>query len=116
IVTHSFAPAHESRCVSNRHPEAISGIIVQIGSACVEGARAAFEPLKPFWANAPGELAAMFSAPLYYTQPPLAVGGYLFSRRGAHQSIPLRSVHRVNRRRSPLGRNMRNRHAFVIED
>jgi pimeloyl-ACP methyl ester carboxylesterase len=37
--------------IASRHPEAIDGIIVQNGNAYVEGIGAAFEPLKPFWAN-----------------------------------------------------------------
>src|SRR5689334_13996626 len=37
--------------IAARHPEAIEGIIVQNGNAYVEGISAAFDPLKPFWAN-----------------------------------------------------------------
>lgn len=37
--------------IAAAHPEAISGIIVQNGNAYLEGISAAFEPLKPFWAN-----------------------------------------------------------------
>jgi pimeloyl-ACP methyl ester carboxylesterase len=37
--------------IASRHPEAIKGIVVQNGNAYVEGISAAFEPLKPFWAN-----------------------------------------------------------------
>lgn len=37
--------------IASRHPEAIAGIVVQNGNAYVEGISAAFEPLKPFWAN-----------------------------------------------------------------
>ena len=37
--------------IASRHPEAIEGIVVQNGNAYVEGISAAFEPLKPFWAN-----------------------------------------------------------------
>ncbi len=37
--------------IASRHPEAIEAIIVQNGNAYVEGISAAFEPLKPFWAN-----------------------------------------------------------------
>ena len=37
--------------IATRHPEAIEGIVVQNGTAYVEGISAAFEPLKAFWAN-----------------------------------------------------------------
>jgi len=37
--------------IASRHPDAISGIVVQNGNAYVEGISPAFEPLKPFWAN-----------------------------------------------------------------
>jgi pimeloyl-ACP methyl ester carboxylesterase len=37
--------------IASRHPEAIDAIVVQNGNAYVEGISAAFEPLKPFWAN-----------------------------------------------------------------
>ena len=37
--------------IATRHPEAIEGIVVQNGNAYVEGISAAFDPLKPFWAN-----------------------------------------------------------------
>jgi pimeloyl-ACP methyl ester carboxylesterase len=37
--------------LASRHPEAMEAIIVQNGNAYVEGIGAAFEPLKPFWAN-----------------------------------------------------------------
>jgi pimeloyl-ACP methyl ester carboxylesterase len=37
--------------IASRHPEAIEGIVVQNGNAYMEGISAAFEPLKPFWAN-----------------------------------------------------------------
>jgi pimeloyl-ACP methyl ester carboxylesterase len=41
--------------IASRHPQAISGIVVQNGNAYVEGIGAAFEPLKPFWANRTAE-------------------------------------------------------------
>ena len=34
-----------------KHPERITGIVVQNGNAYVDGISAAFEPMKPFWAN-----------------------------------------------------------------
>lgn len=37
--------------IAARRPEAIEGIVVQNGNAYVEGIGAAFEPMKPFWAN-----------------------------------------------------------------
>ena len=37
--------------IATRHPEAIEAIVVQNGNAYVEGISAAFDPLKPFWAN-----------------------------------------------------------------
>jgi pimeloyl-ACP methyl ester carboxylesterase len=37
--------------IASRHPQVIEGIVVQNGNAYVEGISAAFEPLKPFWAN-----------------------------------------------------------------
>ena len=37
--------------IAARHPEAIEGIVVQNGNAYVEGIGAAFDPMKPFWAN-----------------------------------------------------------------
>ena len=37
--------------IASRHPEAIQGIVVQNGNAYTEGIGAAFEPMKPFWAN-----------------------------------------------------------------
>ena len=41
--------------IATRHPEAIEGIVVQNGNAYVEGISAAFDPLKPFWANRSAE-------------------------------------------------------------
>jgi pimeloyl-ACP methyl ester carboxylesterase len=37
--------------IASKHPEAIDGIVVQNGNAYVEGIGAAFDPMKPFWAN-----------------------------------------------------------------
>ena len=37
--------------IASRHPEAIEGIVVQNGNAYAEGIGAAFDPMKPFWAN-----------------------------------------------------------------
>lgn len=37
--------------IASRHPEAIDSIIVQNGNAYVEGISAAFDPLRPFWAD-----------------------------------------------------------------
>jgi pimeloyl-ACP methyl ester carboxylesterase len=37
--------------IASRHPGAIEGIVVQNGNAYVEGIGAAFDPMKPFWAN-----------------------------------------------------------------
>lgn len=37
--------------IASRHPDAIEGIVVQNGNAYVEGIGAAFDPMKPFWAN-----------------------------------------------------------------
>jgi pimeloyl-ACP methyl ester carboxylesterase len=37
--------------IASRHPEVIDSIIVQNGNAYTEGISAAFDPLKPFWAN-----------------------------------------------------------------
>lgn len=37
--------------IASRHPEAIDAIVVQNANAYIEGISAAFEPLKPFWAN-----------------------------------------------------------------
>ena len=37
--------------IASRHPEAIESIVVQNGNAYVEGISAAFDPLKPFWAD-----------------------------------------------------------------
>jgi pimeloyl-ACP methyl ester carboxylesterase len=37
--------------IAFRHPNAIEGIVVQNGNAYVEGIGAAFDPMKPFWAN-----------------------------------------------------------------
>lgn len=37
--------------IASRNPEAVPSIIVQNGNAYVEGISAAFEPMKPFWAN-----------------------------------------------------------------
>jgi pimeloyl-ACP methyl ester carboxylesterase len=37
--------------IASRRPEAIDGIVVQNGNAYEEGIGAAFEPVKPFWAN-----------------------------------------------------------------
>jgi pimeloyl-ACP methyl ester carboxylesterase len=38
-----------------RHQDAIEGIVVQNGNAYVEGIGAAFDPMKPFWANRDSE-------------------------------------------------------------
>ncbi len=37
--------------IAAKHPDAIEGIVVQNGNAYVEGIGAAFDPMKPFWAN-----------------------------------------------------------------
>jgi len=37
--------------IASKHPEAIDSIVVQNGNAYVEGIGAAFDPMKPFWAN-----------------------------------------------------------------
>ena len=44
--------------IAARHPEAIEGIVVQNGNAYVEGIGAAFDPMKPFWANRTAETEA----------------------------------------------------------
>lgn len=46
--------------IASRHPEAVEGLVIQNGNAYVEGISAAFEPMKPFWANrnAETEIAA----------------------------------------------------------
>ncbi len=41
--------------LASEHPEAIEGIVVQNGNAYAEGISAAFDPLKPFWANRTAE-------------------------------------------------------------
>lgn len=41
--------------IAVRHPDAIEGIVVQNGNAYAEGIGAAFEPMKPFWADRNGE-------------------------------------------------------------
>jgi len=41
--------------IASQHPDAIEGIVVQNGNAYVEGISAAFEPLKPFWADRTAE-------------------------------------------------------------
>lgn len=37
--------------IASKHPEAIQSIVVQNGNAYAEGIGAAFDPMKPFWAN-----------------------------------------------------------------
>lgn len=37
--------------IASRHQDAIHGIVVQNGNAYAEGIGAAFDPMKPFWAN-----------------------------------------------------------------
>jgi pimeloyl-ACP methyl ester carboxylesterase len=37
--------------IASRHPDAIEGIVAQNGNAYAEGVGAAFDPMKPFWAN-----------------------------------------------------------------
>jgi pimeloyl-ACP methyl ester carboxylesterase len=37
--------------IAAAHPEAIEGIVAQNGNAYAEGIGAAFDPMKPFWAN-----------------------------------------------------------------
>ncbi len=37
--------------IASKRPEAIEGIVVQNGNAYAEGIGAAFDPMKPFWAN-----------------------------------------------------------------
>ncbi len=37
--------------IAAKHQDAIEGIVVQNGNAYVEGIGAAFDPMKPFWAN-----------------------------------------------------------------
>jgi pimeloyl-ACP methyl ester carboxylesterase len=60
--------------IATGHPDAIEGIIVQNGNAYVEGISAAFDPLKPFWANrnaeteiAPRSLLAPATTVFQYT-------------------------------------------------
>jgi pimeloyl-ACP methyl ester carboxylesterase len=44
--------------IAARHPEAIEGIVAQNGNAYAEGIGAAFDPMKPFWANRTPETEA----------------------------------------------------------
>lgn len=44
--------------IASKHPEAIEGIVVQNGNAYEEGIGAAFDPMKPFWANRTPETEA----------------------------------------------------------
>lgn len=44
--------------IAFRHQNAIAGIIVQNGNAYAEGIGAAFDPMKPFWANRTAETEA----------------------------------------------------------
>ncbi|HVU45763.1 MAG TPA: alpha/beta hydrolase [Terracidiphilus sp.] len=44
--------------IASKHPEAIEGIVVQNGNAYAEGIGAAFDPMKPFWANRTPETEA----------------------------------------------------------
>jgi hypothetical protein len=37
--------------IASKHPQAIDAIVEQNGNAYVEGIGAAFDPMKPFWAN-----------------------------------------------------------------
>jgi pimeloyl-ACP methyl ester carboxylesterase len=37
--------------IAAKHPDAITGVIVQNGNAYAEGIGPAFDPMKPFWAN-----------------------------------------------------------------
>jgi pimeloyl-ACP methyl ester carboxylesterase len=37
--------------IASKHQDAVQGIVVQNGNAYVEGIGAAFDPMKPFWAN-----------------------------------------------------------------
>ena len=37
--------------IASKHPDAIQSIVVQNGNAYAEGIGAAFDPMKPFWAN-----------------------------------------------------------------
>ncbi|GGA63964.1 hydrolase [Edaphobacter acidisoli] len=41
--------------IASKHPDAIERIIVQNGNAYAEGIGAAFDPMKPFWANRTAE-------------------------------------------------------------
>jgi pimeloyl-ACP methyl ester carboxylesterase len=41
--------------IASKHQDAIEGIVVQNGNAYVEGIGAAFDPMKPFWANRSAE-------------------------------------------------------------
>jgi pimeloyl-ACP methyl ester carboxylesterase len=44
--------------IAYRHQDAIEGIVVQNGNAYAEGIGAAFDPMKPFWANRTPETEA----------------------------------------------------------
>lgn len=44
--------------IAYKHPEAIEGIVAQNGNAYAEGIGAAFDPMKPFWANRNAETEA----------------------------------------------------------
>jgi pimeloyl-ACP methyl ester carboxylesterase len=61
--------------IASHHPEAIEGILVQNGNAYLEGLSAAFDPLKPFWADrneetekAPRSLLTRETTIFQYTQ------------------------------------------------
>ena len=41
--------------IASKHPDAITGIVVQNGNAYVEGISPAFDPMKPFWADRTAE-------------------------------------------------------------
>src|ERR1700723_4383608 len=41
--------------IASKHQDAIEGLVVQNGNAYAEGIGAAFDPIKPFWANRTSE-------------------------------------------------------------
>ena len=41
--------------IASKHQDSIEGIVVQNGNAYIEGIGAAFDPMKPFWANRSAE-------------------------------------------------------------
>ena len=78
--------------IAFKHQDAIEGIIVQNGNAYAEGIGAAFDPMKPFWANRTAETEKPVRALLTLADDDLPVHARRERTSAASTRTPTRSI------------------------